>query len=101
MKLRTLPLHIRQRLLQYQEDTLTPECEKQNSFFEKPCPRCGGALHRRLAERPFHTTSVVPRLYAQCVDCGCELDTQTGLMVTMGNPAKVEEPFPIIKPKED
>lgn len=59
-------------------------------------------MHQFLdGERPFNTFSVLPRTVARCVDCGCEIDTQSGMQIKAGNPAKVEEPFPLIRPKDD
>lgn len=101
MKLFTLPPSITARLLYDEKDTLTPMVEARNAKASLPCPRCGGAMHLSLAEKPFTNTSVLPRTVARCVDCSCEMDMQSGLMVKMGNPAKVEEPFPLIKPKDD
>lgn len=101
MKVLTLPLHIRRRLLEHEVDTLTPKLEKRTEKYSHPCPRCGGALHQHLDQRPFSSTSSLPRTIARCVDCGHEIDTQTDLVVKLGNVGKVEEPFPIIKPKDD
>lgn len=101
MKLLTLPLSIRRACLEHEVDILTPKLEERTKKYER-CPRCGGALHQHLAaERPFSNTSALPRTTARCVDCGHEIDTQTGLTVKLGNVGKVEEPFPIIKPKDD
>lgn len=58
-------------------------------------------MHQRLAARAFTPDSMIPRTVARCVDCGCEIDTQSGLMTAMGNPAKVEPPLPIIEPKDE
>lgn len=102
MKLLTLPLHIRRRLLEHEEDTLSPAAAARAQQFSQPCPRCGGAMHQAMdARRPFNNLSVLPRTIAKCVDCGCEIDTQSGMMVMQGNPAAVEDPLPIIKPKDD
>ena len=58
-------------------------------------------MHQHLAERPFTPDSVLPRTNARCVDCGHEIDTQSGFSVKMGNPAQVKSPIPIIDPKDD
>ena len=58
-------------------------------------------MHQHLAPQPFTNTSTLPRTTARCVDCGHEIDTQTGMVVKLGNPAKVEDPFPIIDPKKE
>lgn len=101
MKFYQLPEAIRRRCLKYEENTLTPAVEKRAAEFSRPCPRCGGALQQHLAEKAFNTLSILPRTIARCVDCGHEIDTQSGMTVKSGNPALVEEPFPLIKPSED
>ena len=101
MKLRTLPLDVRRRLIAGQPNILAPALEARTQRFSQPCPRCGGALHQHLAARPFTTDSIIPRTTAKCVDCGFEIDAQSGIIVAQGNPAKVEEALPITKPKDD
>lgn len=101
MKLLTLPLAVRRRLIEHEPDVLAPALEGRTQKFSVPCPRCGGAMHQRLAERAFNTNSVLPRTSARCVDCGHEIDTQSGMVMQMGNPAQVEPALPIIKPKDD
>jgi hypothetical protein len=100
MRLRTLPLHVRRRLLEHEQDVLSPASEKQAQTFSKPCPRCGGAMHLALAAKPFGG-GLLPRNEAKCVDCGCSIDATTGFMTEMGNPAKVEPALPIIDPKKE
>lgn len=100
MKLRTLPQHITRRLLQHESDTLTPAHTARAQQFSRPCPRCNGALHQIPQAQAFTVGSVLPRTSAQCVDCGFEVDTQSGVITKTGNPAKVEEPFPLIQPKD-
>lgn len=101
MRFLTLPLAVRRRLLEHEPDVLTPAVNERAQKYGKPCPRCGGAMHQSMAERAFTAGSMLPRNVARCVDCGCEVDTQSGMMIKMGNPAKVEPPFPIIDPKKD
>lgn len=101
MKFLTLPVSVLQRLLEHEKDELTPKLQERAQKYVQ-CPRCGGALHQHLAaERPFSNTSMLPRTTARCVDCGHEIDTQSGMIVKLGNVGKVEEPFPIIKSKDD
>lgn len=57
-------------------------------------------MHIGLAHRPFGA-GILPRSEAKCVDCDCIIDTQSGLMVAMGNPAKAESPIPIIDPAKE
>lgn len=101
MKLLTLPLAVRRRLIEHEANVLAPALELRTKSFSLPCTRCGGAMHQKLAERSFTANSVLPRTTAYCVDCGHEIDTQSGITIKMGNPAKVEEALPIIKPSED
>lgn len=37
----------------------------------------------------------LPRTMARCVDCGQVLDPGTGIILELGNPAKIEDPFAI------
>ncbi len=101
MKVLTLPLDVRRRLVEHEEDVLSPAVEDRAQRYSAPCPRCGGAMHQRLAAVAFTPDSKLPRTTARCVDCDCEIDTQSGLMTAMGNPAKVEPPIPIIEPKNE
>jgi hypothetical protein len=100
MRLRTLPLHVRRRLIQHEDDVLTPAVQAQAQKYSSACPRCGGAMHLGLAEKPFRG-GILPANEARCVDCGCVIDALSGMMVKMGNPAKVEEALPIIDPKKE
>lgn len=101
MRLLTLPLHVRQRLIEHEEDILSPAVEARAQKYSAPCPRCGGAMHQRLAARTFTSDSVLPRTVAKCVDCDCEIDAQSGLMTATGNPAQVESPLPILDPNKE
>ena len=101
MHLLTLPEHVLRRLLEHETDILTPAEAARRQKYSAPCPRCRGAMHQHLSENPFSADSLLPRTVARCVDCGCEIDTQSGVMMKLGNLAKVEDPFPSIKPSED
>jgi len=96
MRLRTLPLSVRRKLIENQPDILTPLAVARATKYSTPCPRCGGAMHQHLAPRAFTAESVLPRTVARCVDCSYEVDTQSGIVTNTGNPAKVEEALPII-----
>lgn len=100
MRFLTLPLNVRRRLIEHEPDILTPAVEKRAQTYGHPCTRCGGAMHQSMAERAFTSGSVLPRNVARCVDCGHEIDTQSGMVTKMGNPAAVEPPFPIIDPNK-
>lgn len=100
MRFLTLPLATRRRLIEHETDILTPAAAQRSQTYGAPCPRCKGAMHMAMADQPFTHGSVLPRNVARCVDCGCEIDTQSGMMIKMGNPAKVESPIPIIDPNK-
>ena len=53
MKLLTLPLAVRRRLIEHEADILAPALEQRTKTFSAPCSRCGGAMHQKLAERTF------------------------------------------------
>ncbi len=101
MKFLTLPLNIRRRLIEHEVDILTPKQIARTEKYAQPCPRCGGALHQHLSDQPFNNISPLPRTTARCVDCGHEIDTQSGMIVKLGNVGKIEDPFPTIKPRTD
>lgn len=101
MKLLTLPLEVRRRLIDKEPDILSPALEARAQKYSVPCARCGGAMHQRLATQTFTVDSMLPRTVARCVDCEYEIDTQSNIVTAMGNPAKVEPPIPIIDPKKE
>ncbi len=92
-----MPPGLAARLIADEPDLLTPMAESRlASIKAKPCPRCHGAMHPEIdAARPFTQDDPLPRMLAKCVDCGHTVDQQTGFVVAMGNPAKVEDPFAI------
>jgi hypothetical protein len=57
-------------------------------------------MHLLLAKTPFRG-GMLPANEARCVDCGCVIDAQSGMMIQMGNPAKVEPALPIIDPTKE
>lgn len=101
MKLLTLPLSVRRRLIQHEADVLTPAAAARTKNAEMPCSCCGGAMHLGIATQPFTANSVLPRNVAKCVDCGQEIDTQSGMIIKLGNPAKVEPALPLIDPAKE
>jgi hypothetical protein len=100
--LKTLPPGLAKRLIQHDADILSPAQEARAVFHETtPCPRCKGALHPALhSPYAFTQGEVLPRTLARCVDCELLLDPATGLILETGNPGKIEQPLPIVRPDE-
>jgi len=97
MALKILPEHITRRLLQGEEDMITPEVAATQAIQDStPCPRCGGHFHKMLdPNRAFSADRALPRSFLQCVDCGYTYDPHTEIVIATGNPAKVKDPFKI------
>jgi hypothetical protein len=77
------------KLLEGQEDILTPLVKKEQAFFRNcPCPSCGEYSHSQLvnARRPFSEGSPLPNIVLKCLHCRTEFDPNTRL-VTSYQPA--------------
>lgn len=103
MKFKTLPPGIAQMMVRGHEDILTPAMEQRQAKIERtPCPRCGSAMQGHIhANHVFTDAELLPRTCAKCVECGLILDPVTNLILDTGDPRKIEEALPIIKPAED
>jgi endogenous inhibitor of DNA gyrase (YacG/DUF329 family) len=93
-----LPEQLTLHLLRGESDPLTQPSEERIAAIKKtPCPRCGSSLHPRVdAARPFTEQAALPRLLAKCPTCDYEKDVTTGIVLSTGNGAKVDDPFPVI-----
>lgn len=84
------------------EDVLTGEQLKLNAFYRQfICPSCKGtSLSKRHATRHAFADPnwLVARATLVCNQCKCEFDPHTGIILEMGNPAKVELPYGLIDP---
>lgn len=85
------------RLTAGEVDVLGPLAEQRHATMKsRPCPRCGGAMHPELnSATPFVQHDPLPQTLAKCVDCGHTYDPMSGIVISNGNPAKVEDPFDI------
>lgn len=103
MGFRVLPPGLAQRLIEGYEDELTPLMDKRNYRIKStPCIRCKGNQHPFLdPDRAFSPDSPLPRIFGKCVDCGAVWDPETNLVHSVGDPRKIEDPLPIIKPRDD
>lgn len=102
MPYQVLPQELVEHLLENEQDEITGLHEDRiRRIKATPCPRCGSSLHPKVDEqRMFDQTSPLVRLWATC-SCGFVQSVSTGLVIDRGSAAKVEDPFPIIRPKED
>lgn len=95
-----LPPALLEYLTRGETDVLGPLQDSRVSAIKgTPCPRCGSSLHPQLdASRPFSPADPLPRLLANCPECGFKRDERSGIVLDTGSAAKVEDPLPIIKP---
>jgi hypothetical protein len=99
----TLPPGLAKMLTEGIEDELTPlSDQRMQQIRGRPCLRCKGAMHPHLhTPHLFTEGELLPRLLGKCVDCGLVLDPITGLVLDTGDPRKVEEALPLIRPREE
>lgn len=82
------------------ENILDGEQKKADSFYRQfICPSCKGAnLTKHFT--PRHAFSdpdwLIGRATLICDACGCHFDPHSGLILEMGNPAKVPSDIPIL-----
>lgn len=88
-------------IVEQEVDLLTPLVEADQKVYDSAaCPRCGGAtIKERDLKRDievlddgtaFSTSSrPIPRYLSRCVDCGCLFDAFSGLLLEMGNLARI------------
>jgi hypothetical protein len=82
------------------ENAFEGEQRKMDAFYRQfICPSCkSGSLSKRFL--PGHTFADPDHLLARatlvCNECKCHFDPHSGLILEMGNPAKVPPHIPII-----
>jgi hypothetical protein len=97
MKFRPLDPKLVMKLLETEKDELSgPATDQLMKIKGTACPRCSASMHPRLHPQPFTAASPLPRLISHCPDCDAEL-TAEGLVIDRGNPAKVEDPLPVVR----
>lgn len=96
-------------ILSKETDILTPlVAADQEIYNDASCPRCGGTTikERDIANsiEVFEDGSIaskssrpIPKFLCRCVDCECLFDPFSGLLLEMGNVAKVRPRIPIIR----
>lgn len=102
MSFKTLPPNIVARLLSTESDYVTEAGdERRERAAGTPCPKCGGALQATmLPDYIFAEHDPLPRFMSKCVDCGHTFNPENGMIIESGNPARVEEELPTIKPSD-
>jgi len=91
-----------EQCLEGHEDVLTPKAEERNKFFGSlQCPRCGSECRPESIVRAEESGAVLTKTNARCLGCGCLFEPDLGLIIEMGNLAKLEPDIPIIHPSED
>jgi hypothetical protein len=86
-----------------QENVFTAEQEKAEAFYRQfICPSCkGGSLRKYFTPgHAFRQGSgwIIARATLICNECSCHFDPHSGLILEMGNPAKVPSALPIVNP---
>lgn len=92
MQLKTLPPGLARRLLEGEEDIITPAMDRQTRIVDLvPCARCRNPLQRYIPpESPFRASGV-PRITGKCEVCGYCVDTETGIVLDTGNAARTKD----------
>jgi hypothetical protein len=99
---RPLPVGLARKLIEGIQDELTPLAESRAGMIKsRPCPRCKNAMHPFLnSQHAFSPNDPLPRLHARCTECGLEWDPVSNLILNTGDPSKVTDPVPIIRPRD-
>lgn len=103
MDLKTLPPEWIHKMTKFEDDILTDAARDRSLKIRySQCPRCGGSFEEKLHPSfMFTEDEPLPRTVGRCRECGFTKDPKTGLVLDLGNPAKAEDPFPIINPSDD
>lgn len=98
-------------ILAEETDILTPLLEADQKIYnEASCPQCGGTtVKERDLDNDLEvledgsvvskSTRPIPKYLCRCVDCRCLFDPFSGLLLEMGNLARIEPRIPIIRAK--
>lgn len=86
------------------DDVLSGETKKLEAFYRQfKCERCGGKFHKEFSARHVFSQegSLIGRALLRCAGCRSLFDPFSGLWIEMGNPARVPNDIPIIKPSAE
>lgn len=103
MLYRPLPPALVRKMIEGVPDELSDLAEQRmRAIKSKPCPRCQSAMHPFLnAKYPFSSEDPLPRMMGRCTECKLEWDPVTNLIVAAGSAANIEDPYPIMRPRDD
>lgn len=75
------------KLLEGQENVLTPELTREETFFRHvTCPMCRSSSHESFisSTRPFYAGSILPTKVLRCLSCSTEFDPYSGFITKAG-----------------
>jgi hypothetical protein len=103
MLYKPLPPALVRKMIEGVPDELTELADRRmRSIKSKPCPRCQSAMHPFLnPKHAFSPDDPLPRTLARCTECGLEWDPLTNLIISPGSAANVEDPYPVIRGRDD
>jgi len=99
MLYRPLPSALVRKMIEGVSDELTGLADQRMRTIKgKPCPRCQSALHPFInPKHAFSSEDPLPRTLGRCTECGLEWDPLTNLILSPGDPSKIEDPYPVIR----
>lgn len=94
--LKTMDQALARKLIEGEDDILTPEIKAEEKLYENTrCPMCGqGGCEKRVSPprtvqdengdlllvSPFNTSSLLPDGFAHCINCGTNFNPLTGMI---------------------
>lgn len=91
MHIKALPPELVLRLIEGEQDVLTPAVEKQTSRVELlHCLRCKNPLQRHVPVEAAFRANGTPRITGRCEVCGYCVDVETGLVLDTGDASKTK-----------
>lgn len=105
MPLKELDPELAWKAIEGYQNELVPEQRALDAFYRQHrCKRCGSSC-RKETLNSVHAfadpETLVPRSVLRCLSCNCLFDPHTGMILEMGNPAKVPPDIPIIRPSDE
>lgn len=96
-----MPPGLAEMLIEDAEDEISPAMrDALGKIAAHSCPRCQGSMAPKLHEKAPFGSQPLPRMLAECRDCGCTVSIDSGLVVSNGNLARVNEVLPLIEPDD-
>lgn len=87
MSFKTLDPNEVLKLIENQEDVLTPAHKIEDRFYAQfVCPKCGGTCERRMtANHMFSGRALLPKSTLKCSACSYHFDPHSGITVETGD----------------